>query len=125
LSNHSFVERALPFVISIEAQRIGMPFPENVFEQQLSRANEVAERLPAAKAPKTLLPENAFSRYRSCILALRTRSQKNISEKEHPHRDLSTALRSGRDDKGEDSASGNGSCWIKAVLHNLGRAKGP
>jgi hypothetical protein len=25
----------------------------------------------------------------------------NISQKEHPHRDLSTALRSGRDDKGE------------------------
>jgi hypothetical protein len=29
---------------------------------------------------------------------------KNISKKEHPHRDLSTALRSGRDDKGEGSA---------------------
>src|ERR1700678_1527142 len=28
------------------------------------------------------------------------RSAKNISKKEHPHRDLSTALRSGRDDKG-------------------------
>jgi hypothetical protein len=27
--------------------------------------------------------------------------KKNISRKEHPHRDLSTALRSGRDDKGE------------------------
>jgi hypothetical protein len=25
----------------------------------------------------------------------------NLSKKEHPHRDLSTALRSGRDDKGE------------------------
>jgi hypothetical protein len=30
---------------------------------------------------------------------------KNISKKEHPHRDLSTALRFGRDDKGEGSAS--------------------
>jgi hypothetical protein len=29
----------------------------------------------------------------------------NISKKEYPHRDLSAALRSGRDDKGEDSAS--------------------
>jgi hypothetical protein len=28
------------------------------------------------------------------------KSKKNISKDEHPHRDLSTALRSGRDDKG-------------------------
>jgi hypothetical protein len=27
--------------------------------------------------------------------------RKNVPKKEHPHRDLSTALRSGRDDKGE------------------------
>jgi hypothetical protein len=32
-------------------------------------------------------------------------SKKNIPKKEHPHRDLSTALRFGRDDKGEDGAS--------------------
>jgi hypothetical protein len=30
-------------------------------------------------------------------------SVENISKKKHPHRDLSTALRSGRDDKGEES----------------------
>ena len=30
---------------------------------------------------------------------------KQISKREHPHRDLSTSLRFGRDDKGEDSAS--------------------
>jgi hypothetical protein len=28
-------------------------------------------------------------------------TKENISKKEHPHRDLSTTLRSGRDDKGE------------------------
>jgi hypothetical protein len=32
-------------------------------------------------------------------------SVENISKKEHPHRDLSTALRFGRDDKGEGGAS--------------------
>jgi len=32
-------------------------------------------------------------------------SVENISKKEHPHRDLSTALRSGRDDKGKGGAS--------------------
>jgi hypothetical protein len=35
---------------------------------------------------------------------------KNISKKEHPHRDLSTALRFGRDDKGEGGASRESSC---------------
>jgi hypothetical protein len=34
-----------------------------------------------------------------------TSLSKNISRKEHPYRDLSTALRSGRDDKGEGGAS--------------------
>jgi hypothetical protein len=34
----------------------------------------------------------------------------NISREGHPHRDLSTALRSGRDDKGEGGASMDGSC---------------
>src|SRR5277367_2712064 len=33
------------------------------------------------------------------------RLEKNISKTEHPHRDLSTALRFGRDDKGERGAS--------------------
>jgi hypothetical protein len=37
-------------------------------------------------------------------MTLRLKCEKNISKKEHPHRDLSTALRSGRDDKGERSA---------------------
>jgi hypothetical protein len=35
---------------------------------------------------------------------------KNISKKEHPHRDLSTSLRSGRDDKGEGGASMESGC---------------
>src|ERR1700678_718580 len=35
---------------------------------------------------------------------------KNISRKEHPHRDLSTALRFGRDDKGQGGASRGG--WL-------------
>jgi hypothetical protein len=35
-----------------------------------------------------------------------------IPKKEHLHRDLSTALRFGRDDKGEGGASGEGSCWV-------------
>jgi hypothetical protein len=38
--------------------------------------------------------------------------------------DLSTTLRSGRDDKGEGGASSEGSCWIN-VFHHLGRANGP
>jgi hypothetical protein len=46
--------------------------------------------------------------------------QKNISRKEHPHRDLSTTLRSGRDDKGEGGASGEGSCWIRAARSAAG-----
>ena len=37
--------------------------------------------------------------------------------------DLSTPLRSGRDDKGEDGASSEGSCW-KNVFHPLGWAEG-
>jgi hypothetical protein len=36
--------------------------------------------------------------------------RKNISKKEYPHRDLSTALRFGRDDKGECGASRESSC---------------
>jgi hypothetical protein len=35
----------------------------------------------------------------------RVRSVENISKKRHQHRDLSAPLRSGRDDKGEGSAS--------------------
>src|SRR6202789_2663445 len=46
--------------------------------------------------------------------------QKNISRKEHPHRDLSTTLRSGRDDKGEGGASGESSCWIRAARSAAG-----
>jgi hypothetical protein len=42
----------------------------------------------------------------------------NISKKEHPHRDLSTALRFGRDDKGEDGASRESSCQMEAVFSN-------
>jgi hypothetical protein len=38
-----------------------------------------------------------YPRYRAEI--------ENISKTEHPHRDLSTALRSGRDDKGEGGDS--------------------
>src|ERR1700677_4390704 len=38
---------------------------------------------------------------------------KNIPKREHPHRDLSTALRSGRDDKGKGGASGKSSCWTE------------
>ena len=33
--------------------------------------------------------------------AYRSALSENISKKEHPHRDLSTALRFGRDDKGK------------------------
>jgi hypothetical protein len=33
------------------------------------------------------------------------RFKKHISKREHPHRDLSTSLRFGRDDKGEGGAS--------------------
>ena len=33
------------------------------------------------------------------------REKKNIPKKEHPHRDLSTALRFGRDDKAESGYS--------------------
>jgi hypothetical protein len=50
---------------------------------------------------------------------------KNITRGLHPHRDLSTALRFGRDDKGQGGASGNGSCRTEAVFHHLGRAEGP
>jgi hypothetical protein len=32
---------------------------------------------------------------------------------------------SGRDDKGEGGASGNGSCWTEAVFHHLGWARRP
>jgi hypothetical protein len=49
----------------------------------------------------------------------------NISKKEHPHRDLSTALRSGRDDKGEGGASRQSSRYMEAAFHNLEWAKGP
>jgi hypothetical protein len=38
----------------------------------------------------------------------------NISRKEHPHRDLSTTLRFGRDDKGKGGASRENSCWTEA-----------
>ena len=37
-------------------------------------------------------------------------SLQNISKKKHPHRDLSTTLRFGRDDKGQGGASGESSC---------------
>jgi hypothetical protein len=50
---------------------------------------------------------------------------KNISKRVHPHRDLSTALRSGRDDKGEDGASSESSYGTKAVFHQLRWAPGP
>jgi hypothetical protein len=36
--------------------------------------------------------------------------EKNISKKKHPHRDLSTSLRFGRDDKGERGASRESGC---------------
>jgi hypothetical protein len=42
-----------------------------------------------------------------------TLRRKNISKTAHPHRDLSTALRFGRDDKGEGGASRKSSCWIE------------
>jgi hypothetical protein len=43
-------------------------------------------------------------------LGYATLCKKHISKKEHPHRDLSTALRPGRDDKGECGASREGGC---------------
>src|SRR5277367_4970487 len=43
-------------------------------------------------------------------------ASKNISKNEHPHRDLSTALRFGRDDKGEDGASIESSCSTEPEL---------
>src|SRR5277367_1987088 len=52
------------------------------------------------------------------------RLPKNISKTEHPHRDLSTALRFGRDDKGESGASReesslNGSHFSSAWVGSL------
>ena len=39
--------------------------------------------------------------------------------------DLSTTLRSGRDDKGEGGASIECGCRTEAIFHHLGRAEGP
>ena len=39
--------------------------------------------------------------------------------------DLSTTLRSGRDDKGEDGAASDSSCGTGPVFHQLGWAFGP
>jgi hypothetical protein len=48
---------------------------------------------------------------------------KNISKKEHPHRDLSTTLRFGRDDKGEGSASRENCCMNRNSLGTVGPPK--
>jgi hypothetical protein len=50
---------------------------------------------------------------------------KNISKTEHQHRDLSTSLRFGRDDKGEGDASKEGDCRTETDFHHLGWAAGP
>jgi hypothetical protein len=48
---------------------------------------------------------------------------KKISKKEHPHRDLSTSLRFGRDDKGERGAPGRVVAEQELFFHHLGRAE--
>jgi hypothetical protein len=64
-------------------------------EQSVFRASDVVDiRRPYEK----LLDGTAIAL--SAFLA-----PENTSKKEHPHRDLSTSLRSGRDDKGEGGAS--------------------
>jgi hypothetical protein len=52
--------------------------------------------------------------------------EKHFQERTADTADLSTTLlrSSGRDDKGEDGASSEGSCW-KTVFHRLGWAEGP
>jgi hypothetical protein len=45
---------------------------------------------------------------------------KNISRKGRQHRDLSTTLRFGRDDKGEGGASIESGCWTEAFFITLG-----
>jgi hypothetical protein len=45
---------------------------------------------------------------------------KNKPKREHPHRDLSTTLRSGRDDKREGNASSGGGCQTKVFIASGG-----
>src|ERR1700677_2095823 len=52
-------------------------------------------------------------------------SKNNFEDKYRWTADLSTALRSGRDDKGEGGASGDNSCRTGAAFHRLGWARRP